>query len=178
MSKPHAFATIRAARTLRERHPDAPPSAAHVALAMATYANGRTGTSIRPGVANLVEDTGLHPDTVQRAIQWLVRREELRRDKAGHRGSAACFTWVGGMGGPDTFGAKHGADAAKARATDPTHQPNQPHPSGPPAPPGGPPGGQSTTCAECGGPLGYLAPGEYAGEGAMCVPCFHGWPAE
>jgi hypothetical protein len=128
----NAFSTINAARAIRERHPDATPSTAHVAIAMATFANGRSGASIRPGVANLAALTGLHPDTVQCAIQWLVARGELRRDKPGHRGSAACFTWVGGMQGSDTppIERKEGSELANARVSHPSHQPNQQEPSG------------------------------------------------
>ena len=94
MSRPNAFATIRRARSLKERHPDAPPSVALVALVMATYADGRTGTSIRPGYERVAEQTGLYIGTVKDAVRWLEARGELRRDKEGHRGSAACFTFL------------------------------------------------------------------------------------
>jgi hypothetical protein len=165
----NAFSTINAARAVRERHPDARPSTVHVAITMATFANGRTGTSIRPGVANLATLTGLHPDTVQGAIQWLVARGELRRDKAGHRGSAACFTWVGGMHGSETpaIERKDGSEPANGRVSRPYHLPNQQDPSGPPGPRAGEP-----RCSGCGGPLGYLVEGDNTADGALCLPCF------
>jgi hypothetical protein len=127
----NAFSTINAALSLHERHPDAPPSVRHVGLAMATFANGKTGTSIRPGVARLVSLTGLHSDTVQDAVEWLVERGELRRDKRGHRRSAACFTWIGGMRGSDTpaIDGMQGSHTANAGVSHPHHLPNQ-HPSG------------------------------------------------
>jgi hypothetical protein len=136
--KPNAFTTIQRARSLRTRHPEARPSVCHVALVMATYANGKTGASIRPGVARLVESTGLHRDTVQDAIEWLVKHDELRRDKPGHRGSAACFTYVGGKVESDTppFEGMEGRHTGNAGVSDPyTNQINQP-PPGLPGPPG------------------------------------------
>jgi hypothetical protein len=133
MSKTDAFAAVRAARALRERHPDAPPGTVLVALALATYANGRTGTSIRPGYARVAAITGLHPQTVKRAVAWLVARQELRRDKAAHPGSAACFTWVGGMevpGAPTSEGTGvPGVPDSGVQGT--PHQPNQPSPTSP-----------------------------------------------
>lgn len=98
MARPDTFATIRRARALRERHPDAPPSVCAVALLLGTYADGRTGAMIRPGFARVAEETGLHVDTVRDAIRWLEAKGELRRDKEGHRGSAACFTYLGVAG--------------------------------------------------------------------------------
>ena len=96
MSKPTtAFATIRRARTLRERRPDAPSSVCHVALVMATYAKGYTGVSIRPGQQHIMDETGLSRSTAQRAIGWLVKNGEIRRDRRGHSGSASCFTYLG-----------------------------------------------------------------------------------
>ena len=68
MSTTDALATIRAARALRERHPDAPPSVAAVALVLASFANGSTGTSIRPGFGRVADCTGLNVQTVKRAV--------------------------------------------------------------------------------------------------------------
>lgn len=112
MARPHTYTTIRKARTLRERHPDASASIAHVALVMATFANGPSGTMIRPTLKTVADLTGLHHKTVQDAVKWLEEQGELRRDKQGWRGSAACFTYVGGS---DT-----GSDAADSS------QPEQP----------------------------------------------------
>jgi hypothetical protein len=109
MDRRNAFATIDAARSLRQRHPDVKPSVYTVALVLSSFADGKTGRSIRPGVGRLVELTGFHSDTVQDAIEWLVARGELRRDKKGFRGSAACFTWVGGMEGSHTPAIEDGA---------------------------------------------------------------------
>ena len=122
----NAFSTINAAKKLKERHPDAPASVAFIGLVMATFANGKTGTGIRPGVERLAELTGYHTDTVQDAIEWLVARGELRRDKKGYRGSAACFTWVGGMQGPHTPAIRgmQGSHTPNAGVSDPSHLPN------------------------------------------------------
>jgi hypothetical protein len=174
MADNDAFATIRRARSLLERHPDAPASAAHVALVMATFANGRTGTSIRPGLARVEELTGLDRRTVQRAVRWLEQRRELRRDKEARRGSAACFTWVGGMGRRDTALTPDGAAPARdGAAPGTTHQPNQPQPSGPPGPRDGKRAGEQP-CSGCGRPLGYLLDGDGPTDGALCLRCFHG----
>jgi hypothetical protein len=122
--KPNAYTTMHRARGLRERHPDATPTHALVALTLATFADGPTGTSIRPGYERVAELTGLHVDTVRRAIYWLVARDELRRDKPAWRGSAACFTYTGGMVGSDAppFRGKVGAGIGNGGADDPTHQ--------------------------------------------------------
>lgn len=93
----HAFSTIKAARTIGLRHPDVPAYVAAVGLAMASYANGRQGTMIRPRFAVVAQELGMSLSQVQRAVRWLEQRNELRRDKTGWRGSAACFTWLGGM---------------------------------------------------------------------------------
>jgi hypothetical protein len=93
--KPNAYTTMQRARSLRERQPDASPSVVALALLLASYADGPTGTSIRPGLIALIEQSGLDRRTVQRGIRWLEDCGELRRDKQGHRGSAACFTWIG-----------------------------------------------------------------------------------
>ena len=130
----HAFDTIRAVRGLPQRHPDAAPSVVLVAYAMASYADGATGTNIRPGVARLASDTGLHARTVEYAIAWLVDRGEIRRDKAGHRGSAACFSWIGGMGKaeespqaiPMPAKRKPAGSMQKATVIPADHQPDQP----------------------------------------------------
>ena len=87
-----AFTTIRHARDLKRRHPKAPRSAAHVLLVLATYANGRTGSNIRPGHELVEEHVGLERNAVRLAIQWLIEHGELRRDKPGHNGSAAHYT--------------------------------------------------------------------------------------
>jgi hypothetical protein len=98
----------------------------HVALVLATFANGKTGTSIRPGHELVAERTGFHLDTVRDAIRWLKERGELREDKPGHRGSAACYTWLGGMVGADTppIDGKVGSHAAKGGVSHPTHLPD------------------------------------------------------
>ena len=141
MSRTDAFATIRRARTLRERHPDAPPSAVLVALTLATYADGRTGTSIRPGFERIMEDTGLGRTAVKSAVRWLESRDELRRDKQARRGSAACFTFlgVGEQWGSlsDPHSTNRGHSAANGGHSDTPHQPDQPIPPGLPGPPGG-----------------------------------------
>lgn len=119
--KPNAYTTMQAARALRERQPEASPSHVTIALALASFADGPTGTSIRPGYARLAEVTGLHRDTVKDGVRWLVERGELRRDKTGWRGSAACVTWLGGMGGSDTTPSdvKGGSQAAIGRGLTP-----------------------------------------------------------
>ncbi len=163
MSQTDAFATIRRARSLLGRHPDAPPSVAHVALVMATFANGRTGTSIRPGYGRVAELTGLHPQTVKRAVKWLVAHQELRRDKAAHPGSTACFTWVGGMEVPETppiMGVPEVADGGASRTT---HQPNQPSPSSPP----GSQAGERWGCSMCEARVPL--------DDGLCRACFEGW---
>lgn len=144
----NAFDTIKAARALRERHPDAAPSAVNVGLVMATFANGRSGTSIRPGHELIAEITGLHLDTVRDAIRWLKDRGELREDKAGHRGSAACYTWLGGMVGSDTppLEGMVGSHTGNDGVSHPTHQPDHLLPSGPPGPRGGRPGEAGRRC--------------------------------
>lgn len=170
MSSTNTFATIRAARSLLERHPGAPTSAVHVALVMATFANGRTGTSIRPGEAAVASLTGLHPDTVKRAISWLVEHGELRRDKPGFRGSAACFTYVGGMQGPDApaIDGMQGSHAGNAGVSGPSHQPNQPTPSGPEGPRGdGAPRMERCTGEGC-GRMAELCEG-------LCRTCWDSW---
>jgi hypothetical protein len=133
----NVFETTRAVRGLPRRHPDAPPSVVLVAYAMASYADGATGTNIRPGVARLASDTGLHPRTVEYSISWLVERGEVRRDKAGHRGNAASFSWVGGMGkGEESPQAiqppakpKPAGSVQKACGNDSPHLPDLPSPS-------------------------------------------------
>jgi hypothetical protein len=94
-----AFATLRRARTIGLRHPKVSAAAALVALHLATYADGKTGTRIYPGNDRIARETGLNERTVRRAITWLCQNGELRRDKPGARGSAACFSYVGGLGG-------------------------------------------------------------------------------
>jgi hypothetical protein len=114
----NSFKTLRAAKSLRERHPDAPPSVCHVALVMAIYADGKSGTSIRPGFEGIIEDTGLSRTTVKAAVRWLEARGEVIRTREARRGSAALFMWTGGMGG-------HGeppsssADVEQGSMTDP-----------------------------------------------------------
>jgi hypothetical protein len=153
MSKPDAFATIRRARSLRERHPDAPLSVIAIAQNLATYADGRTGTNIRPGHERIAEQTGLHSNTVRLGIRWLEDRGEIRCDKPGHRGSAACYTFLGIGDTPASDGGNGDTPASEwdnpaSRA--PTNQTSQ-HPSGLPGPRGGEaphPGKQTVfTCA-------------------------------
>lgn len=95
-----AFATIRRARSLRQRHPDASPAVSLVALHAATYADGHNGTRIWPGHERIARETGLNRQTVQKSIRWLRQRGELRLDKAGRRGSASAYTYMG-VGLPD-----------------------------------------------------------------------------
>jgi hypothetical protein len=65
-----------------------------------------------------------------------VSRGELRRDKPGFRGSAACFTFTGGMGVPEPPPNAHMGvpEVTNGGAPDTPHQPNQSTPSGPPGP--------------------------------------------
>ena len=136
-----AFSTLRRARSLHERHPHAPSSVLHVALVMATYADGRTGRNIRPGYENLARATGLHIQTVKRAIGWLERHGELWRVKEGHNGSAACFTYrlhdpeVGGAS--DTPYSEKGVHSVEVGGvSDTPHPPHPQNPSGPSRPSG------------------------------------------
>jgi hypothetical protein len=136
MGRPNAYTTMQRARSLRERHPDASPSHVAIALALASFADGPTGTSIRPGYDRIAEITGLNVQTVHRRIRWLVKRGELRRDKKGWRGSAACFTWVGGMVVPqapplDGMVVPH---VRNGGASGTTHQSHPSEPSGLPGP--------------------------------------------
>lgn len=144
-SSTDAFATIRRARTLRERHPDAPASAVLVALVLASYANGKSGTSIRPGLERVAEETGLALSSVRRHVAWLENRGELRRDKQGHRGSAACFTYVGGKALTSEPHSEKGARQEHERRSPVSpHQPDQPTPSEPS-------GSSGIRCELCGG---------------------------
>jgi Helix-turn-helix domain len=138
-----SFDTIRRASQIRQRHPDAPPNAVLVALVMATFADGKTGASIRPSFELLAERTGLSISAIQRNVRWLERHDELRRDKQGHRGSAACFTYVGGK--PVTSdalsdsiaGQKAGHQRPESQSLVTPHLPNQgTTPSGPSRPSG------------------------------------------
>jgi hypothetical protein len=112
VSKSSAFDAIRRARSLRERHPDAPDSVAHVFLVLATYADGRTGRSARPGRERLAHDTGLSLSAINRAVRWLIDRDELRRDYRGHRGSASCYS-IKGVTHDTLSGAKSVTEAPK-----------------------------------------------------------------
>lgn len=94
----HAYTVINAARDLTQRHPGISPSVAQVAAALATYADPQTGGRIFPGNDNLVRITSLHKSTVRAAIKELLALGEIHLDKPGRRGSAACYTWLGGMG--------------------------------------------------------------------------------
>jgi hypothetical protein len=138
VSDTDAFATIRRARSLRERQPDAPASTVLVALVLATYANGRTGTNIRPGLELVADLTGVTLRQVRRHVAWLEERGELRRDKEGHRGSAACFTYLGGKEVAHDHLYEKGGHPRQERQSPMTPlQPNQPNPSGPSRPSGG-----------------------------------------
>jgi hypothetical protein len=182
MARPNAYTTVQRARSLRERQPDASPSHVAIAVIMATFADGPTGSMIRPGYARVASLTGLHADTVRRAIHWLVERGELRRDKDAWRGSAACFTYTGGAPvkvGPDTppFDGKAGPETRNGGASHHTHPSHPLEPSGPPGPrpeEASQAGKQQETCAGCGGPLGYLIEGDTPADGALCLTCFHG----
>jgi hypothetical protein len=95
--KPNAYTTMQRARSLRERHSDVSTSLVAVALAAATFADGPTGTMIRPRHQRIAEIVGLSVGRVNKLMQELVKIGELRRDKTAWRGSAACYTWIGGM---------------------------------------------------------------------------------
>jgi hypothetical protein len=179
--KPNAYTTMQRARSLRERQPDASPSHVAIAVIMASFADGPTGTSIRPGVDRVAELTGLTLRTVQRGIRWLEERGELRRDKNGWRGSAACFTWLGGAPEKGVTEAalseqKGVTESRKGRHSrrPTTHTPQQP--SGLPGPRDGaaPQIGEQGECAACAGPLGYLVEGDNPADGALCLACFNG----
>jgi hypothetical protein len=85
------FASVRWARQLREREPEAGPQHALLLLVMATYADGDTGGSIRPTLDRLASETGLHRRNVTKLVRWLEDHGEIQRVKEGHRGSAAMF---------------------------------------------------------------------------------------
>jgi len=169
MGNTDAFRTIRAARALTERHPDAPTSVATVALTLATFANGRTGTSIRPGFDRVAAITGLHEQTVKRAVAWLVERGELRRDNTARPGSAACFTWLGGMVVPETPPSDGMVvpDVPNGGASHTPHQPNQPTPSGLEGPRGGEASQPLEGCSMCGRQAKL--------DEALCRSCFDDW---
>jgi hypothetical protein len=134
--KRNAYTTMQAARSLRERQPDASPSHVAVALALASFADGATGTSIRPGAERIAAITGLNLQTVHRRIRWLVQRGELRRDKHAWRGSAACYTWVGGLVVPNAslFRGMVVPESRNGGASRTTHQLHPSEPSGHPGP--------------------------------------------
>lgn len=164
---------MQAARSLRERHPEVQPSHVAVALALATFADGPTGTNIRPGAQRIAAITGLNVQTVYRRIRWLVQHAELRRDKHAWPGSAACYTWVGGMGTPHTP-TPNGLVVPESRDGDAlrtTHQSHRLELRGLPGPPNR---GGTPLCAGCRRPLGYLIEGEDIAPGALCLACFHG----
>jgi hypothetical protein len=179
MRRANAYTTMQRARSLRERHPDASPSHVAIALALASFADGPTGTMIRPGYQRIAAITGLNVQTVHRGIRWLVQRGELRRDKDAWRGSAGCFTWVGGKVVPDAppLDGMVVPHVRNGGASGTTHLSHPSEPSGPPGPRAGEaphPGMQRETCAGCGGPLGYLLEGDTPADGALCLPCFNG----
>lgn len=180
----NGFTTINRARTLRERHPDAPPSACHVALFMATYADGKSGTSIRPGFEAIEEGTGLSRRGVQMAVRWLEDHDEIRREREARRGSAALFTYIGGreqgalsasshgqavtkqgaLSAPNTAIGAHSARDGAHSVT--SHLPDQPDKTSRTAPTG-------EVCSKCGGRLGYKLDGGDP-KLAQCLKCFHG----
>lgn len=154
--KPNAYTTMQRARSLRERHPDASPSHVAIALALATFADGPTGTMIRPGHARLAGITGLDPRTVRRAVRWLEERGEVWRVREGRRGSAACFTYRlhddGGKGG--LMPPKHtfrGPQSPDRGASGTPHQLHPSDPSGLPGPRDGeaPHPGKLEKCSVC-----------------------------
>jgi hypothetical protein len=166
------------ARSLRERHPDASPSLVAVALAAATFADGPTGTMIRPSHDRLAAITGLSVPRVHKLMQRLVKIGELRRDKQAWRGSAACYTWVGGMVVAQAPPLEEMVVAQDLNGGSPatTHPSHPSKPSGPPGPRDGkaPHLGEQERCAGCDGPLGYLIEGGGLSDGALCLRCFHG----
>lgn len=147
----NAFATVKAARSVGRRHPDVPAYVAAVAQCLASYGDGRSGTMIRPSLKRVAEDLGMSLSQVQRAVRWLESRNELRRDKTGWRGSAACFTWLGGMEVVDDplltlMEVVEGANGGRGRPpTNPTIQPSDP--SDPSRPNSGP--HQGYECKVC-----------------------------
>jgi hypothetical protein len=141
-----------------------------VALVLATYANGRTGASIRPGLELVAEVTGLSLSTIQRRVRWLEEHGELRRDKQGHRGSAACFTYIGGKAGhlDDALsGESRSGETGKPVTAMTPLQPDQPTPSGLPGPRenGEPQAGEP--CQMC------RAVAEL--DAGLCRGCFDSW---
>jgi hypothetical protein len=148
MGRPNAYTTMQRARALRARHPDASPSHVAIAVVMASFADGPTGTSIRPGLDRVAELTGLHRETVKRAIRWLEARGELRRDRQGHRGSAACFSWIGGKQMPQAspIDGKGMPDVPEGDASGITHHSHRSNPTGLP----GPRAGALMECSVCG----------------------------
>jgi len=157
------------ARSLRERHPDASPSLVAVALAAATFADGPTGTMIRPSHDRIAEIVGLSVGRVNKYMQALVKLGELRRDKTAWRGSAACYTWVGGMVGADAppLDGMVGAQSRNGGAPATTHLSHPSEPSGPPGPRGTAaphPKEETYECGECGERSAWLA-------GGRCAAC-------
>lgn len=89
------WSTLQRARSLGERHPDAPATVKALALYLASYARGTNGTGIYPGLETTMRETGFSKSVIARGIAWLVEHGELRRDNAGRRGSRASFTYLG-----------------------------------------------------------------------------------
>src|SRR3954453_7724204 len=86
------FRAAKRALELREREPEASPTAAHVLIVLAYFADGDDGTNIRPTNERVAAITGKSVRVVERAIAELLERGELIRvNGAAHRGSAACY---------------------------------------------------------------------------------------
>jgi hypothetical protein len=86
------FRSNRHALEIRERAPGASPTAAHVLLVLAHFADGHDGTNIRPGNERVAAITGKSLPVIERAIRELLDLGELIRvNGSAHRGSAACY---------------------------------------------------------------------------------------
>jgi hypothetical protein len=99
-------------------------------------------------------------------VAWLVERGELRRDKPAWPGSAACFTWLGGMGVPEAP-PNHGMgvpDVPNGGASDTPQLPLLSTPSGLPGPREG---GEPVGCQMCQAAVEL--------DEGLCRRCFAGW---
>lgn len=92
MAGTDAFRAIRHGAELLDREPGASPTAAHVLLVLATFADGHDGRNIRPTNERVAAITGKSVRVVERAISELIELGELvRTNGPAHRGSAACY---------------------------------------------------------------------------------------
>lgn len=86
--KPHAFGVINWARAVEEVQ--LTPSARHVLLLLATYADAKT-RRCSPGVARLSRETGLVRSTVQTALSQLEKAGLIARQRR-HRDTDGGYT--------------------------------------------------------------------------------------